>query len=243
MHLLEEEPEEKGRWRRLGLGALITAVGMVVTGYGAQRFEPTRRLIEKVVQMTVLAEPPKKDNLPPPRTVPPPPPPKRPPPKADQKKAVQQEAPKPENAQPQEQVVGLDEGSFGEGGEGAGFQVGNTQLGEPEKVARTIGGEVAEKVGPQVKPKVIPAKVLAKGKVPGYTAHARKMGIEGLVVVEVDVDEGGRVTRAKLRQKLEQSLDEACLEAVKTWLFEPAKLAGRVMASTRFLRLRFELDR
>ena len=145
MHALEDEPESGSRWRRLGTGALITALVLVGLGYGAQRFEPARRLMLKVVQMTVLPDPPKLDKLPPPRTEPPPPPPKRAPP--PRKSAAKTEAaPKPENQPPSssEPVVGLDEGSFGSG-DGASFQVGTTQMGDPVTVARAPSRPLQER--------------------------------------------------------------------------------------------------
>jgi periplasmic protein TonB len=241
VHALEDEPESGDRWRRLGIGALISALTLFALGYGAQRFEPTRRLIQKVVQMTVV-ELPKIDKLPPPRTEPPPPPPKRapPPPKSAAKTAA---PPKSDTPQPQssEPVVGLDDGSFGEG-DGASFQVGNTQLGEPTSVARAPAAPLA---GPVVKvpPKLVPAGIPERAERCRYSQRAQKRGLQGLMVIEVDIDDQGRVTDADVRQPLDEEIDRECLEAVRLARFEPATLGGQAIASTRFLRLRFELDR
>ncbi|HTV24394.1 MAG TPA: energy transducer TonB [Polyangiaceae bacterium] len=242
MYALEEEPEEGNRWRRLGAGAVITATLLVGLGWGAQRFEPTRRLIQKVVQMTVVAEIPKVEKLPPPRTEPPPPPPKRapPPPKSAAKTAA---PPRADNPQPQssEPVVGLEDGSFGSG-DGASFQVGNTQMGEPVSVARAPAtGPVAP--APVAPPKLIPAGVPPRVERCRYSSRAQKLGLEGTMIIEVDIDEKGRVTKADMRKPLEEELDQECLEAVRTARFEPATLGGNAVASTRFLRLRFELER
>lgn len=242
MYALEEEPEEGNRWRRLGAGALITASALMALGYGAQRFEPARRLLQKVVQMTVVAEIPKVEKLPPPRTEPPPPPPRRaaPPPKSATKTAT---PPRPDSPQPPsaEPVVGLDGDSFGSG-EGASFQVGNTQLGEPVSVARapTTGPVVPAAVAP---PPLIPAGVPVRVERCRYSSRAQRLGVEGTLVIEVDIDEKGRVLAADVRKPLEQALDRECLEAVRTARFEPATLGGNAVASTRFLRLRFELER
>lgn len=242
MYALEEEPEEGNRWRRLGAGALITAAALVALGYGAQRFEPARRLLQKVVQMTVVAEIPKIEKLPPPRTEPPPPPPKRaaPPPKSAAKTAA---PPRPDSPQPpsSEPVVGLDGDSFGSG-DGASFQVGNTQMGEPVSVARApaTGPVVAAAVAP---PKLIPAGVPPRVERCRYSSRAQRLGLEGTMVIEVDIDEKGRVLEADVRKPLEEELDRECLEAVRMARFEPATLGGNPVASTRFLRLRFELER
>jgi protein TonB len=242
VYALEEEPEEGNRWRRLGAGALITASLLVALGYGAQRFEPARRLIQKVVQMTVVAEIPKPEKLPPPRTEPPPPPPKRAPspPKSAAKTAA---PPRPDNPQPpsSEPVVGLDDGSFGSG-DGASFQVGNTQMGEPVSVARAPAtGPVAPL--PVAPPQLVPAGVPPRVERCRYNSRAQRLGLEGTMVIEADIDEKGRVTKADLRKPLEEELDRGCLEAVRTARFEPATLGGNPVASTRFLRLRFELER
>lgn len=242
MHALEDEPESGDRWRRLGLGALIAALVLAALGFGAQRFEPTRRLIQKVVQMTVVTELPKPEKLPPPRTEPPPPPPKRAPP--PQKSAAKTAAPpKPSTPQPQsaEPLVGLDDGSFGSGGDGASFQVGNTQLGEPPTVARAPVAAAAPPT--KAAPKLIPAGIPARAERCRYSQRAQRLGLEGLMIIEVDIDEDGNVAEAKVRKPLDEEIDRECLEAVRSARFEPATLGGQAVASTRFLRLRFELER
>ncbi len=241
MYALEDEPEEGNRWRRLGAGALITAAVLVALGYGAQRFEPARKLLAKVVQMTVVTELPKPEKLPPPRTEPPPPPPKRapPPPKSAAKTAA---PPKANNPQPasSEPVVGLEDGSFGSG-DGASFQVGNTQMGEPVSVARApVTAPVAAAVAP---PKLVPAGVPPRVERCRYSTRAQRLGLEGMLIIEADIDERGKVTGADVRKSLEGELDQECLEAVRSARFEPATLGGLAVASTRFLRLRFELER
>ena len=240
MYALEDEPESNDRWRRLGAGALITALLLGGVGYGAQRFEPTRRLLAKVVQMTVIAEVPKPETLPPPRTEPPPPPPKRapPPPKSAAKTAA---PPRADNARPEnvEPVVGLEEGSFGSG-DGASFQVGNTQMGEPVSVARAPVTAPPAVAAPA---KLVPAGVPPRVERCRYSPHAQRLGLEGTLIIEVDIAADGSVKNAEVRKSLEGELDRECLEAVRSARFSPATLGGLAVASTRFLRLRFELDR
>jgi len=50
------------------------------------------------------------------------------------------------------------------------------------------------------------------------------------------------VTRVVVRSSVDPELDAAALQAVKTWGFEPARLAGRAVASTKFLKFRFALN-
>jgi protein TonB len=232
VYALEDEPEKKGRWRRLGGGAAIATVIAAVMVFGANHFEPTRRLMQKVVQMTVVVPEPIK-NLPPPRTEPPPPPPKRPPPQKQQKVATpqQQQAKPPSDSDP----VGLDATSFAEGSGGPGFQVGSNQMGEPMRTA------VVQKEEPKVAAKLMPVRVLSS-KLPDYPRRARQLGIEGLIVIEVEVDVHGKVTKVQLRQGLEDELDRISLDAVKNWLYDPATVDGQPIASTRLLRLRYQLE-
>lgn len=240
MYALEEEPESGERWRRLGLGALITGGVLFAIAYGAQRYEPARRLIQKVVQMTVVPEPPKPDALPPPRTEPPPPPPKRPPPPQKKAAAQAEQAPRPQEAPPSsEPLVGLEDGSFGSGA-GPSFQVGTTQMGDPTTVARAPGVAAAALKAPA---QLVPAGVPERVERCRYSSHAQRLGLEGLLVIETSIDAEGRVTGAKLRKRLEDELDRECLEAVREARFQPATLAGRAVPSVRMLRLRFELDR
>jgi TonB family protein len=239
VYALEDEPESQHRWRRLGLGALITASVLASLAYGAQRFEPARRLLQKVVQMTVVTELPKPERLPPPRTEAPPPPPKR----AAPQKSNAPAAAQPKQAQPQspsaEPVVGLEDGSFGSGA-GPSFQVGTTQLGDPVNVARAA---VTSAVAPAEPSRLVPAGVPERVERCRYHARAQRLGLQGLMVIETEIDETGRATKTKLRKGLEEELDQECLEAVRGALFQPATLGGKPIASTRLLRLRFELDR
>jgi periplasmic protein TonB len=239
LYALEDEPESQHRWRRLGMGALITASVLAALGYGAQRFEPTRRLIQKVVQMTVVTELPKPEKLPPPRTEPLPPPPKRSTPqKSNTPAAAQAKQPQPQQ-QSAEPVVGLEDGSFG-GGAGPSFQVGTTQLGDPVNVARA---PVTAAVAPVAPARMVPAGLPERVERCRYHTRAQRLGLQGLMVIETEIDEDGRVTQTKLRKGLEAELDQECLEAVRSARFQPATLGGKPIASTRLLRLRFELDR
>lgn len=238
MYALEDEPESQHRWRRLGLGALITAGVLASLGYGAQRFEPARRLLQKVVQMTVVTELPRPEKLPPPRTEPPPPPRRTTPQKSNTPAAAQQPKAAPPQPASLEPVVGLEDGSFGSGA-GPSFQVGTTQLGSPVNVARAPVTAPSSPAAAAVVPAGVPARVERCR----YHTRAQRLGLTGLMVIETEIDEAGRVTRAKLRKGLEEELDQECLEAVRSARFQPATLAGKPIASTRLLRLRFELDR
>jgi TonB family protein len=96
---------------------------------------------------------------------------------------------------------------------------------------------------PAAPPTLVPAGVPPRVERCRYSQRAQRLGVEGTLIIEVDIDERGRVKDADVRKSVEGELDEECLEAVRGARFEPATLGGLAVASTRFLRLRFELER
>jgi protein TonB len=85
--------------------------------------------------------------------------------------------------------------------------------------------------------------VLLDGPQPRYTETARRAGVQGTVVVEAIIDEQGRVTNASLLKSLPMGLDQAAVEAVKSWRFKPATLAGRAVKVYYTLTVNFTLQR
>ncbi|MEA2558908.1 MAG: hypothetical protein QOH06_412 [Acidobacteriota bacterium] len=70
-----------------------------------------------------------------------------------------------------------------------------------------------------------PEKV--SGEPPAYTIEARKARVQGVVIVEAVIDEQGNVMDAKVLKGLPAGLDEATLEAVRSWKFDPARMDGK----------------
>lgn len=66
-----------------------------------------------------------------------------------------------------------------------------------------------------------------------YTDFAKKIGIEGEVVLEVEVFADGSVGAVEVKKSLmsgPNGLDEAAVNAVKQWEFSPAKSNGKPVA-------------
>ncbi len=61
---------------------------------------------------------------------------------------------------------------------------------------------------------------------PEYPADAAAQGIRGIVILEVLIGENGQVESAKVTRSI-PGLDEAAVNAVKLWEYEPTKVAGR----------------
>lgn len=77
---------------------------------------------------------------------------------------------------------------------------------------------------------------------PKYPRKARVRRWEGTALVEVDVNEKGRPTRVTLyKTSGHKILDDAALEAVRTWKFLPGERGGEVAATTVRVPVTFRL--
>lgn len=91
-------------------------------------------------------------------------------------------------------------------------------------------------------PPVFPAEVLDHPS-PEYPAEARRMGLEGCVVLRVLVSETGRPEEIGVRSSSGHAiLDEAALEAVRRWTFTPARSGSAPLPSRVDIPFRFELS-
>jgi TonB family protein len=93
------------------------------------------------------------------------------------------------------------------------------------------------RVGGDVKP---PDKIFSPS--PQYTEIARKARITGVVIVEAIIDKEGNVTNVKVLKGLPMGLDQAAVDAVKRWRFEPATLNGKPVAVIYNLTINFQLQ-
>ena len=76
-----------------------------------------------------------------------------------------------------------------------------------------------------------------------YTWAARKAGIEGVVVLELEIDAEGRVRDPVVVKGLGYGLDEAAIEAAWQWRFKPAMEDGRPVATPYHATINFRLAR
>jgi len=138
------------------------------------------------------------------------------------------------------------------------------RLGEAERVAalrREVEG-IADRVDPRPVP--VPEAPAPVGRIsysissgstagvtappfretpmPDYAADLRRRGIEGRVVLEVDLDRRGRIANLRVRSSENPELSGPALEAVGRWRFDPAR---RGFESTEYsfrLTLTFYLE-
>jgi periplasmic protein TonB len=78
---------------------------------------------------------------------------------------------------------------------------------------------------------------------PRYPESARRQGIEGTVLLKMHITEHGRVEDVQVERSAGHlDLDQAAIEAVKHWHFEPARRAGEAVAVWVIIPVAFELQ-
>lgn len=95
--------------------------------------------------------------------------------------------------------------------------------------ARTAGG------GEMAPPKLV------RSVDPVYPEAARKAGVEGIVILEAATDIYGRVASVKVLRSI-PLLDQAAVDALRQWVYEPAVVNGQPAPVTFSVTVRFTLD-
>ncbi|MBS7457475.1 energy transducer TonB [Coralloluteibacterium stylophorae] len=115
----------------------------------------------------------------------------------------------------------------------------------PQPTAPTPGGPPAPEPGAAATPGIDqPARPLAEASAaPRYPARAVRRREQGEVLLAVDVDARGYPSGVSVaRSSGSRDLDQAALEAVRGWRFEPARYQGRPVASRLQVPLSFSLE-
>jgi periplasmic protein TonB len=243
----------------LGSAAIHGVILLLILGFG---LKPTTQAVHQPVEIEVVEKP-----------RPPPPPPEAPKPKEEEKKAAPKTVaakspplkeapppppktelappppnePPPPDAKPQAPVmIGISLSSTTSAG-GFAAPVGNTLYGNAPQVAPK-----PEDVKPYAPPPggryVPPYKVtrlpelLNEFKAP-YPEEARKLGLEGQVVMRLTVDAQGKVTRANvIKGSGHGYFDDAALDAVKRFHFKPGMDGDEAVATEITYTYTFLLD-
>ena len=78
---------------------------------------------------------------------------------------------------------------------------------------------------------------------PHYPEAARREGVEGTVTLRFEVLASGKVGTVQVQRSAGRpDMDRAAVEAIKTWLFEPARRGKEAVAVWVTLPVRFELN-
>src|SRR5579883_2780857 len=102
-------------------------------------------------------------------------------------------------------------------------------------VAQTFHPKPAEAA-----PRVVPAEILSK-PTPAYTDEARRLRVEGEVLLEVVLEASGRVHVVRVVRGLGHGLDESAVRAAEQISFKPALRDGQPSDSTAVLHIIFQL--
>lgn len=76
---------------------------------------------------------------------------------------------------------------------------------------------------------------------PMYPAMARTARVQGVVILEAVIDSSGRVESARVLRSI-SLLDDAALEAVRQWRFDPARLNGQPIPVVMTVTVNFSLQ-
>ena len=141
----------------------------------------------------------------------------------------------------------VEEAGFGADGMPGGID-GGVDYGQDAGLSSDIvGAALYAIVGEPVEPVVRAAgdvrpPRLVKRVEPEYPAIAREARIEGTVILEATTDVYGRVMNVRVLRSV-QFLDEAAVEAVRQWVYEPLVLNGRPRPVTFTVTVRFVLQK
>jgi TonB family protein len=86
----------------------------------------------------------------------------------------------------------------------------------------------------------VPAEILSK-PTPAYTDEARRLRVEGEVLLEVVLEASGRVHVVRVVRGLGHGLDESAVRAAEQISFKPALRDGQPSDSTAVLHIIFQL--
>jgi TonB family protein len=89
-------------------------------------------------------------------------------------------------------------------------------------------------------PRLVPPIIVSK-PTPLYTEEARKMHIEGEVVLQVVFEASGKLRVSRIIHGLGHGLDESAVEAAQQIRFKPAMRNGLPSDSTAVLHILFQL--
>ena len=92
------------------------------------------------------------------------------------------------------------------------------------------------RVGGDIKP---PEKI--KDVPPKYPKEAKEAGVQGIVILEGIIDHRGNVTDVRVLRSI-PLLDQAAIDAVKQWKYEPTLLEGLPVPIVMTVTVNFTLS-
>jgi protein TonB len=155
---------------------------------------------------------------------------------------IEEAKPKPQEETPRKAIFGVSRKSLTEADSNVEVKAGNTVAKTPD----------LEKLNPEDETALpIPAdeflvtdmpRLKSEVRIP-YPPQAKAANIQGPVVMTLLIDASGQVREAKVVQGPGYGLDEAAVEAIKQFRFEPAKVQSNPVAVRIRYTYRFVLER
>lgn len=264
MFALQPEPEAGRRCRVLVPGALLTAVLFWTIGTMSRsaslRLElPTATTIRVQVSLPEAVPGPVPEPEPKPEA-----PPEPTPPKAKEKPIAAPKAP-PKEAEPRVDasaeslpaatepsqvappLLGLTPESTSALAAGPALPLGNTMLAgvhsvaRPSRVSSGPRGAVSP-AGRETTSKRRTEPKLQSSVLPDYPSEAKRAGVEGVVILLLNIDARGLVQSVRVLKGLGHGLDESAVRAAKQTRWQPATLGPNAVQSTRAFNVRFSLQ-
>ncbi len=212
----------------------------------AKKYLPIHVVLDKK-EKPPAPKPEKVEKPKPPKPKPKPPKPKPkeppPPPKPNKETPPPPEPPK----EPPKEIFGVTEDSVSKQGSGVAVRVGNTLNKDMElKYSDPKDIKPLPKAPPRRRP--VPAYKLSKlpsfkdRADPVYPAEARRNEIEGVVKLEVIIDETGRVLKVRVKKSLGYGCDEAAIAAVRQSKFNPGYQGDKPVLVKLTIPFRFVLE-
>ena len=243
---------QTGRPRRFWLAAVLTAATATVLVY-----DSTTRLVDAPATPTPESESEEPEQQEPEPTPPPTAQATADPEAASQ--ALRQELPRLTRSEPPAAPEGTrleDSPSRPPPDEGSPVQPGQqTSLGADSAESAPIRSQGTQSASPPQAPDVQPAQptepIRVSGAVtepvriryvePNYPPVARRIRVQGSVVLRATIDKNGVVTDVEVLKGPSRGLTEAAVAAVKQWKYKPATLNGKPVAVYFNLTVHFRL--
>ncbi len=99
---------------------------------------------------------------------------------------------------------------------------------------------VKQQLAPPPEPVKTAPKLLQQAPA-AYTNQARAAGIEGIVLLSVDLNDQGVPIRARVLKPLDPGLDRSAVQSLAAWRFQPATENGKPVGATVNVEVKFNL--
>jgi protein TonB len=91
-------------------------------------------------------------------------------------------------------------------------------------------------------PGLVEPPVLVSRVEPTYPELARRAGLEGTVELEISIDASGKVAEVEVVRGLPLGLSQAAADAVKRWVYRPARASSGPVPARKTIRVQFQLQ-